>query len=122
MLENILSRECNHHLIFLGRFRPDLVIMWGLMALSNVGLVEGELGGVDEVVGGRMLHHLLARPKLVSDNYRTQLLLEFIHSGSWCLPRRTDLDALFWKNGDKEQHEDKEANSCSINICIGGKI
>ena len=122
MLENILSRECNHHLIFLGRFRPDLVIMWGLMALRNVGLVEGELGGVDEVVGGWMLHHLLARPKLVSDNYRTQLLLEFIHPRSWCLPRRTDLDALFWKKGEKEQHEDKEANSCSIDICIGGKI
>ena len=38
------------------------------------------------------------------------------------LPRRTDLDALFWKKGEKEQHEDKEANSCSIDICIGGKI
>ena len=63
-------------------------------------MVVGELGGVDEVVGGWMLHHLLARPKLVSDNYRTQLLLEFIHPESWCLPRRTDLDALSWKNGD----------------------
>ena len=25
--ENILSRECNHHPLFLGRVRPDLVIV-----------------------------------------------------------------------------------------------